>query len=78
MMIVNKVNKVMHCDNCKDRISMFEKGRKNFIGWAFPVETTEGRKMLCWKCLEAYNVLDRLPTIEERDAGWYSLMKRAD
>ena len=32
MMIVNKVNKVMHCDNCKDRISMFERGRKNFIG----------------------------------------------
>jgi hypothetical protein len=74
--IMRIVNKEMYCDNCKERIELGKWGYDKRIGWVFPAETTEGRKMLCWECIEVYNVLNRLPTIEEKEAGWYVVSKR--
>ena len=69
-------NKVMFCDNCNRQIELYEHGYRRIVGWIYPVETTKGRKMLCWKCLQAFNVLERLPSDMERNMSVDSLQKR--
>ena len=66
-----------YCDCCKKSL-WFEYFNGYKEKWAYPAETTKGRKYLCHDCLRAYNILDRFPNEKERNMDYVSLIKRRE
>ena len=49
-----------YCDCCKKSL-WFEYSNGYKEKYAFPAETTKGRKYLCWRCITEYHKTNKLP-----------------